>query len=94
MAQLTLGKTGITVEKNGFGALPIQRISREEAATLLRRSPSADHLSAQGQAIMKKVEDCVHCGQCTAHCPYDLDTPKLLQDNYRDYREVLAGKPL
>ena len=26
MAEVTLGKTGITVNKNGFGALPIQRI--------------------------------------------------------------------
>ena len=25
MVQVTLGKTGITVEKNSFGALPIQR---------------------------------------------------------------------
>ena len=59
---------------------------------LLRRSPSAGHLSADGQALMKKVEDCTHCGQCTAHCPYDLDTPQLLEENYRDYQNVLAGK--
>ena len=32
MDLVTLGRTGITVSKNGFGALPIQRISREEAA--------------------------------------------------------------
>ena len=38
MVQVTLGKTGITVNKNGFGALPIQRISKEEAAALLRRA--------------------------------------------------------
>ena len=38
MACITLGKTGITVEKNGFGCLPIQRISKEEAAGLLRRA--------------------------------------------------------
>lgn len=35
MDTVTLGKTGITVNKNGFGALPIQRVSREEAARLL-----------------------------------------------------------
>ncbi|SHO52738.1 aldo/keto reductase [Anaerocolumna xylanovorans] len=35
---VTLGKTGITVNKNGFGALPIQRITKEEAARLLRKS--------------------------------------------------------
>ena len=38
MSQVTLGKTGITVNKNGFGALPIQRISRDEAVRLLRRA--------------------------------------------------------
>lgn len=35
MTTVTLGKTGITVNKNGFGALPIQRISKDEAAHLL-----------------------------------------------------------
>lgn len=38
MAMVTLGKTGITVQKNGFGALPIQRISEENAVALLRRA--------------------------------------------------------
>ena len=36
--KVTLGRTGITVEKNSFGALPIQRISREEAVRLLRKA--------------------------------------------------------
>ena len=26
MANVTLGRTGIVVEQNGFGALPIQRV--------------------------------------------------------------------
>jgi len=38
MTQVTLGKTGIVVNKNGFGALPIQRISKEEAKVLLRKA--------------------------------------------------------
>ena len=38
MAKVTLGKTGITVEKNAFGALPVQRIDRQEAVRLLRRA--------------------------------------------------------
>lgn len=37
MADVTLGKTKITVNKNGFGALPVQRVSVEEAGTLLKR---------------------------------------------------------
>lgn len=35
MTKVTLGRTGITAEKNAFGALPIQRITKEEAAELL-----------------------------------------------------------
>ena len=61
---------------------------------LLRRSPSAKHLSPEGQAKMKKIEDCLHCGHCKSMCPYGLDTPKLLEENYKDYKEVLAGKSL
>lgn len=38
MTTVTLGSTGITVDKNGFGALPIQRITKEEAAHLLRKA--------------------------------------------------------
>ena len=38
MQTVRLGKTNITVNKNGFGALPIQRVSKEEAARLLRKA--------------------------------------------------------
>lgn len=30
MSEVILGRTGITVNKNGFGALPIQRITKEQ----------------------------------------------------------------
>ncbi len=59
---------------------------------LLRRSPSEGHLSAQGQAKMMKIKDCLHCNQCMSHCPYGLNTPELLTRNLKDYEEVLAGK--
>ncbi len=36
--QVRLGKTEIVVNKNGFGALPIQRISDEDAVYLLRKA--------------------------------------------------------
>jgi len=38
MPEVRLGSTGITVNKNGFGALPIQRISKEAAVALVRRA--------------------------------------------------------
>lgn len=38
MRSITLGKTGITVPQNAFGALPIQRVTQDEAVSLLRRA--------------------------------------------------------
>lgn len=41
MEMVTLGKTGIKVNKNGFGALPMQRVSKEDAVKLARRAYEA-----------------------------------------------------
>lgn len=38
MKKITLGKTGITVPQNAFGALPVQRVPKEEAVRILRRA--------------------------------------------------------
>lgn len=59
---------------------------------LLRRSPSAGHLGPEGQKMMMKIENCLHCNQCRSKCPYGLDTPALLQKNLEDYKNVLAGR--
>ena len=38
MKTITLGRTGIVTGKNAFGALPIQRITKDAAAALLRKA--------------------------------------------------------
>lgn len=52
---------------------------------MLRRAPAAGWLDEHWQAEMKKIENCLHCGKCASKCPYGLDTPQLLQDNYKEY---------
>ncbi len=59
---------------------------------LIRRSPSAQWLTEEYQAKMKKIEDCIGCGHCKSKCPYGLDTPALLRLNLEDYNNILAGK--
>lgn len=59
---------------------------------LLRRSPSKLQLTKEVQDKMKKIENCLQCGQCKSKCPYGLDTPALLAKNLEDYNNVLAGK--
>ena len=61
---------------------------------MIRRSPPERQLAPEARAMMRKIEDCLHCDACSSKCPYGLDTPRLLEKNYRDYQEILAGKPL
>lgn len=61
---------------------------------MLRRAPSKTWLTEEWQAKMKLIEKCLHCGKCKTKCPYGLDTPTLLEKNYKDYCEILAGKEI
>lgn len=56
---------------------------------MLRRSPPAPWLGEEWQSKMAKIDDCIHCNHCVNHCPYGLDTPKLLRQNYEDYKTFL-----
>lgn len=59
---------------------------------MLRRAPSEAWLSEQWQDNMKQIENCLNCGQCKSKCPYELDTPRLLRENYEDYVKVIKGE--
>lgn len=59
---------------------------------MLRRAPSEAQLTPEMQEKMMKIENCIHCNQCSSKCPYGLDTPSLLQKNLKDYKDVLAGR--
>ena len=56
---------------------------------MLRRAPTALSLTPEQMEKMKKIEDCINCGQCKAKCPYGLDTPALLKKNYEDYKTFI-----
>ena len=59
---------------------------------MIRRAPQSAQLTSDMQEKMMKIEECLHCGQCSSKCPYGLDTPALLEKNLADYKEILAGK--
>ena len=54
---------------------------------LIRRSPWRQWFTPQWQEKMAQIEKCVGCGRCKAKCPYHLDTPNVLKDMLKDYRE-------
>ncbi len=59
---------------------------------MIRRAPSEDLLAPKAREMMKKVEECLECGECRGKCPYRLDAPELIKKNYEDYKLILAGK--
>lgn len=59
---------------------------------MLRRAPQEGWLSKEWQEKMKKIEECLHCGQCMKKCPYGLNTPDLLVKNYEDYKTFFIVK--
>ncbi len=54
----------------------------------LKRAPLSVYLTAEWAEKMKKIENCIHCGQCAKKCPYGLNTPELLQQNYEDFKKM------
>lgn len=70
----------------------IEILSCARMIQMIRRSPSAGHLTPEAQAKMMKIEECLECGQCASRCPYHLDTPKLLKKNLEDYKKILSGE--
>ncbi|MGI5920541.1 MAG: aldo/keto reductase [Syntrophomonadaceae bacterium] len=54
---------------------------------MIRRAPTSVYLNEEWKEKMKKIEDCIECDHCKDNCPYSLDTPKLLKDNWEDYKK-------
>lgn len=59
---------------------------------LLKRSPWQPFMSDEWRDKMEKIEDCLHCNQCSSRCPYGLNTPELLRKNLVFYRSFYKEK--
>lgn len=102
MVQVRLGKTEIVVNKNGFGALPIQRISDEEAVYLLKKAYDggirffdtaryySDSEHKLGLAFKNTRENLYIATKSGAGCGEDLekDLAKSLDNLQTDYIDI------
>ncbi len=58
----------------------------------IRRFPTEPNMDERTQKIMEQTNDCSKCYSCVDKCPYKLDIPALLKENYEDYINVLKGR--
>lgn len=52
---------------------------------LLRRAPYQQFLQEGFKEKMELIDKCMNCGQCIKHCPYEIDTPRLLKRELENY---------
>ena len=58
----------------------------------VRRFPTEPHLTEEWQKTMAQTKNCIECYACVDKCPYELDIPRILKENYEDYKNILTGK--
>lgn len=56
---------------------------------LIRRAPTSVYLNDFWKENMARIADCTECDHCKDNCPYGLDTPRLLKDNWTDYQTFI-----
>ncbi len=65
--------------------IPIPMAAR--MSFLLRRAPYQQFLTEAWRENMRRIANCLDCGDCVSRCPYDLDTPSLLKSMLADYEQ-------
>jgi aryl-alcohol dehydrogenase-like predicted oxidoreductase len=55
----------------------------------LGRMPPALYTTPEWRQNMSLIDECLHCDSCKSKCPYGLDTPALLAENNKFYKEFI-----
>jgi len=66
--------------------IPIPTAAR--VTYLIARHGTHSLLSPEWREKMDFIDECIECHQCKDHCPYELDTPELLQKMLLGYRAI------
>jgi len=72
--------------------IPIITAARMEL--FLSRMPAKPYITPAWQSNMALIDKCLHCDSCKNKCPYNLDTPALLAENNRFYKEFIKRMKL
>ena len=55
----------------------------------LRSDQRSIYITNEWKEKMKRIENCLHCNLCKSRCPYRLDTPNLLKQNYEEFKTFI-----
>ena len=70
--------------------IPINDVAR--ISLTLGRMRWEDFTTPDWQKKVAKSADCIHCGVCAKRCPYGLETPRLVAENWEFYQRFVKEK--
>ena len=70
--------------------IPINDVAR--MSLTLGRMPWQMFTTPEWQKKVARAADCIHCGVCAKRCPYELDTPRLVAENWDFYKHFVEEK--
>ena len=70
----------------------IQIVTCARMELFLGRMPPELYTTTEWRDNMALIDECLHCDSCKNKCPYSLDTPALLAENNRFYKEFIANR--
>ncbi|MDR2947519.1 MAG: aldo/keto reductase [Candidatus Adiutrix sp.] len=66
--------------------LPLHTLMR--VVRLIKRAAPAAQFTPERLADIQRIDDCQNCGHCRAHCPYNLDVPRVLKEQQAGYMKL------
>ena len=79
MERITLGRTGLTITRCGFGGIPVSVMLH--ARSVIKPVGKAAVEGAFLSPVLAAAPKCTACGQCLERCPYELPIPELIAEN-------------
>ena len=70
--------------------IPINDVAR--IALTLGRMRWENFTTPDWQAKVARAADCINCGICAKRCPYGLETPRLVKENWAFYQKFVKEK--
>ena len=83
-----MNKKLLSIEQDGF----INRLLSFEITLAKNYTFGTFYLPFLAAAKQEYLQEM--CIRDRSKCPYNLDTPALLERNLKDYKEILAGKAI
>ena len=56
---------------------------------LIKRAPPSFYLMEDWKETMKRIDNCINCGHCEENCPYNLETLRLMQESWEEYKKLI-----